>query len=96
MLRSCPTTTVHHVHEITTTCIRVTLHVQADYKSLISYYLREGFYQHAADEATEQIQRRGNDTYLLYWEGELHAHVCRTLLNRKLSAHLAAAAGLQR
>ena len=71
-------------------------HVQADYKSLISYYLREGFYQHAADEATEQIQRRGNDTYLLYWEGELHAHVCRTLLNRKLSAHLAAAAGLQR
>ncbi|CAN0392522.1 unnamed protein product, partial [Pylaiella littoralis] len=39
-----------------------------DYKSLISYYLREGFYQHAANEATEQIQRRGNDTYLLYWE----------------------------
>lgn len=44
--------------------------MQNDYKSLISYYLREGFYQHAADEATEQIRRRGNDTYLLYWKGE--------------------------
>lgn len=44
---------------------------QSDYKSLISYYLREGFYQHAADEATEQINRRGNDTYLLYWKGEV-------------------------
>lgn len=45
--------------------------MQTDHKSLISYYLREGFYRHAADEATEQIQRRGNDTYLLYWEGTL-------------------------
>lgn len=44
---------------------------QTDYKSLINYYLREGFYQHAADEAAEQIQRRGSDTYLLYWEGEM-------------------------
>lgn len=43
---------------------------QTDHKSLINYYLREGLYQHAADEASEQIQRRGNDTYLLYWEGE--------------------------
>ncbi|CAM9202117.1 unnamed protein product [Laminaria digitata] len=41
---------------------------KADYKSLINYYLREKLYQHAADEAAEQIQRRGNDTYLLYWE----------------------------
>ncbi|CAM9357864.1 unnamed protein product [Ectocarpus fasciculatus] len=42
--------------------------LKTDYKSLINYYLREGLYQHAADEASEQIQRRGNDTYLLYWE----------------------------
>lgn len=42
---------------------------QSDYKSLISYFLKEGFYQHAVDEATEQIRRRGNDTYLLYWKG---------------------------
>ncbi|CAM9895733.1 unnamed protein product, partial [Ectocarpus sp. 12 AP-2014] len=42
--------------------------LKTDYKSLINYYLREGLYQHAADEASEQIQRRGNDTFLLYWE----------------------------
>lgn len=42
---------------------------KVDYKSLINYYLREKLYQHAADEAAEQIRRRGNDTYLLYWEG---------------------------
>lgn len=42
---------------------------QWDYRSLINYYLREGLYQHTADEAYDQIRRRGNDTYLLYWKG---------------------------
>lgn len=57
---------------------------QSDYKSLISYFLKEGFYQHAVDEATEQIHRRGNDTYLLYWKGNstpgplLQIFNCRT------------------
>lgn len=49
----------------------VCAHEQSDYKSLISYYLREGLYQHAADEASEQIRRRGNDAYLLYWKGKV-------------------------
>lgn len=43
--------------------------VQTDYKSLINYFLRERLYQHAADEAADQIRRRGNDTLLLYWKG---------------------------
>ncbi|CAM9140679.1 unnamed protein product [Discosporangium mesarthrocarpum] len=38
------------------------------YKSLISYYLREGLYQHVVDEATSQIKKRGNDSYLLFWK----------------------------
>jgi hypothetical protein len=40
------------------------------YKPLLSYFLREGLYGHAYDEAHRQVQQRGGDTHLLLWRGE--------------------------
>ncbi|CAM9839988.1 unnamed protein product, partial [Chrysoparadoxa australica] len=39
-----------------------------DYKALILYYLREGLYQEAADEAEMCTRKRGNDPNLLFWK----------------------------